>query len=72
MDRQHKWNAIKLLGQKTSHRDIPGMGMGNINARERLDLSEVQAERFERAFELAGGAIGNLRPRFGAHHMQRA
>ena len=44
--------------------------MSHINAGESLDLGEVQAECLQRPLELAGGSIGNLRPRFRANDMQ--
>src|SRR5882757_10686493 len=38
------------------------MGVADIDALERLDLGEVEAEGFECALELAGGAMGDLVP----------
>ena len=41
-------------------------------AAERFDLDQIEAERFERGFELAFGAVGDFVPRLLAAHMQVA
>ena len=38
------------------------MGVADIDAFERLDLCEIEAESLECALELAGGAVGDLVP----------
>jgi hypothetical protein len=48
------------------------MRVHDFDAFESLDLRQIQAECFERAFEFALGAIGDFRPRLGAAHMQIA
>ncbi len=44
--------------------------MHNVDALERLDLRQVQAEGFERTFELPFRAIRDFSPRLLPAHMQ--
>ena len=48
------------------------MGVADVDAFERFDLGEVEAEGFEGALELAGGAVGDLVPGLGAAYVQAA
>ena len=72
MGGEDKGNAVELLGQETGHRHIPGVGVDDVDAAERLDLGQVQAEGLERAFELAFGAVGDFGPGLRAAHVQVA
>ena len=69
---EHEGNVVELFGEKAGHRDVPGMGVADIDAFERLDLGEVQAEGFERALEFAGGAVGDLGPGLLPAHVETA
>jgi hypothetical protein len=48
------------------------VGVDDIDAVERFDLGEIQAESLKRAFELSFGPIGDFGPRFIAAHLQLA
>jgi hypothetical protein len=69
---EHEWGAVEFFGEEAGHGDIPGMGVADVDALERLDLGEVEAEGFERALELAGGAMGDLVPGLLAAHVEAA
>ena len=63
---EHEGDVEQLLGEEAGHRDIPGVGVDDVDAGERVDLGEVEAEGFECGFEFFGWALGDEVPRLGS------
>jgi len=72
MGGHHEGHAVELFGEITSHRNVPGMRVDDVDSLERFDLGKVEAQGFEGSLELAFGAVGDLGPGLGAADVEIA
>ncbi len=67
-----KGDVVELLCEESGHRDVPGVGVDDVDGGERRNLGEVEAEGLESGFEFFLGAIGNFGPGLGTPDMEVA
>jgi hypothetical protein len=72
VSREDKGNVVELLREESGHRDVPGMGVDDVDGGERRNLSEVEAEGLKGSLEFFLGAVGDDGPGLGAADMEVA
>src|ERR1700730_11652452 len=69
---QHKGNVVELFGEETSHRNIPGVRVYDVDLAQFLHLREVKGESVYGRLEFFFRVAGNRRIRLETKYVKVA